>query len=165
VCAWVDGRWTTHLMWVHPIMDLGYPTTKVVYLIREILSVHGALERSKNPQHSRRCPCIAYILSLAITFQTVKVRGTRRPVPLIVPARAQNNMLPQSICRGIRKVIPIQLDLHSFQSRHPPSNGKSQAHLCVCFLEHRLIVCRYTIVREERRYHVNRITPAERFLR
>ena len=152
-------------MWVHPIMDLGYPTTKVAYLIRQILSVCGALERSKNPQHARRCPCIACILSLAITFQTVRVRDTSRPVPLIVPARAQNNMLPQSICRGIRKVISIQLDLHSFQSRHPPSYGKSQAHLGVCFLEHRLIVCRYTIECEERRYHVNKITPAKRVLR
>jgi len=105
-------------------MDLGYPTTEVVYLIRKSLSVHGALERPKNAQHSRRRPCIA-----------------RRPVPLIVPARAQNDMLPQSICRRIRKVIPIQLDL------------------CVCFLEHRLIVRRHTVICEERRYHIDRITP------
>ena len=62
-------------MWVHPTMDLGHPTAEVVYLIREILSVHGALERSKNPQHSRGSPCIACI-SLAITvqnYESVKV--------------------------------------------------------------------------------------------
>jgi hypothetical protein len=90
-------------------------------------------------------------------------------VPLIVPARAQNDMLPQSICRRIRKVIPIQLDLlrviHFSLLTLPSDNGEYQAHLCVCFLEHRLIVRRHTVICEERRYHIDRITPAERISR
>jgi hypothetical protein len=75
-------------------------------------------------------------------------------------------MLPQSICQRIRKIIPIQFDLsrviHSVSSL-TICNGRTPTHLCVCFLEHRLIVRRHTIICEERRYHINRITPAGLF--
>ena len=85
-------------MWVHPTLDLRHPTTAVVYMILDILSVNEALERSKNVQP----PAAAYASYaspayrfLANTVQILRVRYL--PVnPLIVPARAQNDILQSS---------------------------------------------------------------------
>jgi hypothetical protein len=45
-------------MAIHPTMNLGHPTTEVVYLILKIISVHGALGGSK----TRNMPAAAHAL-------------------------------------------------------------------------------------------------------
>jgi hypothetical protein len=120
-------------------MDLGHPTTEVAYVNLEILSVHGALEGSRNAQHSRGCPCIACISFFS--HHKFKLWGsevpTSRPVPLIVPARDQNDIPPQAICRRTRKVTAIQLDLlrvthfSIFVTCHPVAGESLSTPVCM----------------------------------
>jgi hypothetical protein len=54
-------------MAIHPTVNLGHPTTKVVYLILKIFSVHGALEGSKThnmPAAAHALPAYRFLATI-----------------------------------------------------------------------------------------------------
>jgi hypothetical protein len=140
-------------MWGHPTMDFGHPTTEVVSLILEILSAHGALERSEDAPHS--VPAAAHALPAYCIIYSDHISNYESVGYVPVDQCPRSFPFgPKTICchKPFADEFEKQLRYNSIYSesftshllRSLPS-GNLQAHLCVCFLEYRLVVRRHTV--------------------
>ena len=146
-------------MAIHPTMNLGHPTTEVVYLIFKNFSVHGALQGSKTrnmPAAAHALPAYRFFFSHHSSIMRVRylpVDQCPRPFPL-EPKTVCCHKFADELERY--NLIYTESTISVFVTRHSVA-VESQAQLCVCASEHQL-VARYTIIWEERRYQINRIT-------